>query len=503
MPHSWGCSYSRNYALLLTLMKVATIAENDVKSGVLPLASIASSAEPKPHGYLYTETANPHWVKPPSKDALAHIPGEDGLPVVGTTLKALKDPIGFGRYMFEKYGSIYRTFSFGKDNVMLLGADANELVMFNRDKIFSSEQGWGPVLNNLFPRGLMLMDFDRHRADRKALSVAFKPGPMRHHCKVLNAGIAERVAQWKGTSFSFYPAIKALSLDTAASSILGIPWGPEADKINKAFVDEVQASVGVARSPIPFTKMWRGVKAREYLLNYFTPQVKERRDKGGEDIFTQICLATHEDGSLLTEDEVVDHMNFLMMAAHDTITSSATSLIYLLAKHPEWQEKLREECLSVAPAGAALEYDDLGKLELTEMAFKEALRLIPPVPSIPRRAIKEFTFRNYTIPAGTNVGISPQFVHKMEKHWPDPEKFDPMRFTADKTAERHKYAWVPFGGGAHMCIGLHFAYMQIKILVHAMLTQNRIVTEPGYEPEWQVFPIPQPRDGLPIKLEAL
>ena len=464
-----------------------------------------ASAAIKPHGYPFEESANPHWVKSPSIEQLAHIPGEAGLPILGNTLAIVKDPIAVGQKMVEKYGSVYRSYAFGKWNVMLLGADATELVMFNKDKIFSSEQGWGPVLNNLFPRGLMLMDFERHRADRKALSVAFKPGPMKHHCKVLNEGIIERVAKWGDSSFNFYPAIKSLSLDTAASSILGIPWGPEADKINKAFVDEVQASVGVARKPIPFTKMWRGVKGREYLLSYFTPEVKKRRETGGEDIFTQICLATHENGDLLTEDEVVDHMNFLMMAAHDTITSSATSMTYLLAKHPEWQEKLREECLSVAPAGQALSYDDLDKLPLTEMAFKEALRLIPPVPSIPRRAIKDFTFRNFTIPAGTNIGIAPQFVHKMEKHWPDPEKFDPLRFTPENSAGRHKYAWVPFGGGAHMCLGLHFAYMQIKILMHAMLTTNRIVLSggPDYEPKWQVFPIPQPKDGLPVRLERL
>lgn len=469
------------------------------------MATVISSPAQQPKGYPYEESANPHWVKRPTKHELSHIPGEDGLPFLGSTLEMLKDPPSFGRRMFERYGSVYRMFSFGGWTVNLLGADATELVLFNRDKVFSSEQGWGPILNNLFPRGLMLMDFERHRADRKALSVAFKPGPMKHHCEVLGEGILERVADWTSKEFEFYPAIKSLSLDTAASSILGIPWGPEADKINKAFVDEVQASVGVVRSPLPFTKMGRGVKAREYLLSYFTPQVKERRKKGGEDIFTQICLATHENGEMLTEDEVVDHMNFLMMAAHDTITSSATSLIYLLAKHPEWQEKVREECLNVAPAGKQLSYDDLGKLELTEMAFKEALRLIPPVPSMPRRAIKEFTFRNFTIPAGATIGISPSFVHQMEKHWPDPEKFDPMRFTPENSAGRHKYAWVPFGGGAHMCLGLHFAYMQIKILIHAMLTQNRVVLSggPDYEPDWQVFPIPQPKDGLPVRLEKL
>ncbi|VAV95814.1 Cytochrome P450 [hydrothermal vent metagenome] len=462
-------------------------------------------ADPKAQGYPHSETANPHWTPVAGKEELAHIPGEEGVPFFGTTLSLLADPTGFGQRMFEKHGSIFHTNSFGNRNIVLFGADANELLLFNRDRLFSSEQGWGPTLNNLFPRGLMLMDGERHRADRKALSVAFKPAPMKHHCEKLNEGISLRVADWSGNSFQFYKEIKSLSLDLAASAILGIPWGPEADRINKAFVDEVQAAVGVIRSPLPFTKMGRGAKARQYLLDYFTPQVKERRKKGGDDIFTQMCLATHEDGSLLTEDEVVDHLNFLMMAAHDTITSSATSLVYLLAKHPEWQSKLREECLSVAPVGGEVKYEDLGKLELTEMAFKEALRLIPPVPSIPRRALKEFTFRNFTIPKGAQVSISPSFVHKMEKHWPNPHKFDPLRFTPENSAGRHKYAWVPFGGGAHMCIGLHFAYMQIKILMHNILTQNRIVLQRGedYEPDWQIFPIPRPKDGLPVRLEPI
>lgn len=203
-------------------------------------------------------------------------------------------------------------------------------------------------------------------------------------------------------------------------------------------------------------------------------------------------------------DEVVDHMIFLMMAAHDTITSSATSLVWLLAKNPEWQDKLRAELRAVTGGeGRPLAYDDMGKLDLTEMAFKESLRLIPPVPSLPRRALKEFTFGGYTIPAGTPVGISPAAVHMMEEYWPEPEKFDPLRFTPDQVAKRHKYAWVPFGGGAHMCLGLHFAYMQIKILMAQILTRYQIVIEPGYEPKWQPWPIPKPSDGLRVTFQPV
>ena len=123
-----------------------------------------------------------HWTEGnPSDDELAHIPGEGGWPLVGNTFKMLKDPHGFTRHMVETYGRVYKNKAFGGWNIGLIGADANELVLFDRNKNFSSEQGWGPVLDQLFPRGLMLIDFDHHRADRRALSIAFKPGPMRHY----------------------------------------------------------------------------------------------------------------------------------------------------------------------------------------------------------------------------------------------------------------------------------------------------------------------------------
>ena len=445
-----------------------------------------------------------HWSQAQPVHALDHIPGEDGWPIVGTTFSLLADPIGYGERMRAKYGNVFRNRGFGRRGVQMFGADANELVLFDRDKLFSSEQGWGPVLDQLFPRGLMLIDFDHHRADRRALSIAFKPGPMRHYADALNRGIAERVEQWGG-ELLFYPAIKQLTLDLAADSFMGLPLGPEADQINKAFVDMVAASIGVVRKPLPFTAMGRGVAGRKYLVEWFTAETLRRREQGGgQDMFSQFATATHEDGSLMPVDQVVDHMIFLMMAAHDTITSSATSLVWQLAKHPEWQDKVRAEIMALTGGvPRAIAYEELGKLELTEMAFKEALRLIPPVPSLPRRALREFTFQGFTIPAGTGVGISPSNVHLMAEYWPDPLKFDPLRFTPENSAGRHKYAWVPFGGGAHMCLGLHFAYMQIKLLMAHMLTRYKIELEPGYAPEWQPWPIPKPKDGLMVTFKPL
>ncbi|MEL7198232.1 MAG: cytochrome P450 [Pseudomonadota bacterium] len=459
------------------------------------------------------ESTFTHWSDGvPPDEALSHIPGDRGLPLVGNTFTQLADPHAFTRRMVETHGKVYKTFAFGGWNVALIGAEANELVLFNKDKIFSSEQGWGPVLEQLFPRGLMLIDFDHHRIDRRALSIAFKPAPMRHYMGSLNSGIAAEVAKWFGPML-FQPAIKQLTLDLAADSFLGIPWGPEADKINTAFVDMVQASVAPVRKPLPFTKMKKGVDGRAYMVDYLTRETNRRRkDGGGQDMFSQFATATREDGSMLPVDQVVDHMSFLMMAAHDTITSSATSLIYHLATKPEWQEKMREEVIAVTGGPDAkgrardLDYDDLGKLELTEMIFKEVLRLIPPVPSMPRRALKEFEFGGYRIPAGQLCGINIYWTHHSDEYWDNPYAFDPMRFTPDKVKARHKYAWVPFGGGAHMCLGLHFAYMQIKVLMAQLLQLYRIEPTSGgadYKPDWQPWPIPQPKDGLKVTFKPL
>ena len=100
------------------------------------------------------------------------------------------------------------------------------------------------------------------------------------------------------------------------------------------------------------------------------------------------------------------------------------------------------------------------------------------------------------------VGINPLFTHHMPEIWPDPDAFDPMRFTDEAQRNRHRFAWVPFGGGAHMCLGLHFAYMQAKCFARHFLQNLNVSLEPGYTPDWQMWPIPKPRDGLRVMLKS-
>ncbi len=439
----------------------------------------------------------------PALAAIAHIPGDDGWPVVGDTFAFLADPLRFTQGKVARYGLVHRVRAFGVRSISLLGPDGLGLMLFDQTKLFSSREGWEPFLGLLFPRGLMLRDFDEHRLHRRAMSVAFKAGPLKAYLAALNAGIAQRLGAWRERpgKMLFYPAIKQLTLDLAATSFLGETLGDEVEALKRAFIDAVAASTAVVRRPLPLTAMRRGVAGRARIVEYFSRQAPLRRERGGEDIFSQLCRATHEDGSLLSIADIADHMNFLMMAAHDTLTSSLSAFVYFLGRHPDWQEKLRAEVQGLGlPTGEPLPFERLDELRLTEMAFKEAMRIIPPVLSLPRRAAREFEFAGFRIPAGARVSTSILYNHHLPEIWPEPERFDPLRFSEENSRGRHRFAYAPFGGGAHMCLGLHFAYMQAKCFAYHFLGTTTVTTPPRYRARWQMVPIPKPRDGLPVTL---
>ena len=151
--------------------------------------------------------------------------------------------------------------------------------------------------------------------------------------------------------------------------------------------------------------------------------------------------------------------------------------------------------------GEPLPYERLADLPLTEMAYKESLRLNPPAPGVSRCVMRDTEFAGYKFPVGSRVNINSLFTHHMPEVWPEPQKFDPLRFTDEASRGRHKFAFVPFGG-AHMCLGLHFAYMQAKCFAYHFLSTAELSVAPRYKPDWKLWPIPQPRDGPARALDS-
>ncbi|MCB9596147.1 MAG: cytochrome P450 [Sandaracinaceae bacterium] len=435
--------------------------------------------------------------------ALAHLPGERGLPFIGHAIEFATDPRRLTHRLQKRYGDVFRTSFLGTHAVVLLGEEALELVLRDRDANFSSRLGWGVTLERLFPNGLMLRDFEDHRFHRRIMQAAFKTAALEDYLDRMNARIAEALPAWgEVREFRFYPRLKQLTLDNAASVFLGVELGPEADRLNRAFVDSVEAALAIVRVPIPGLALHRGIVGRQLLVDFLRARIPERRGSDRPDMFSQLCRAVDEEGRSFSDDDVVDHMVFLLMAAHDTVTSALTSTAFYLARHPEWQERLREVSRGLGTELAT--YDDLNALSLHQQVFEEVLRLHTPVPYIPRRTIREIEFNGHRLPANTHVSVVPDHTHHDARLWSQPWRFDPDRFGPERAEhKRHPFAFVPFGGGAHLCIGKAFAYMLAKIFLHQLVLRYRLHVPATYAYRPEPVPIPKPVDGLPLTLERV
>lgn len=435
--------------------------------------------------------------------ALKSIPGEKGLPVLGHSLKFMKNCNQLYDEMHGRYGAVYFNHYLGTRAINLLSPDGNEFVLLDRDKNFSSKLAWNMPLKALFPNGLMLRDGDEHRLHRRLMGAPFKASALSEYVDTMNPNIASSVADWgQQKDFLFYPAIKQLTLDLAANIFLGEELSSEADSINKAFVDLVEASMVIVRYPMLGNKYQRGLAGRKLLEDYFGSRIESKRNSTSGDMFAEICRAESDDGIRFSNQDIIDHIIFLMMAAHDTTTSAISSVCFALAKNPEWQQRVRDEILAIDKS--SLSYEEMPNFETAGLVLKEALRLYPPLPMIPRTAIRDCEFQGFQIKKGDHVHVSPYFTQRSTEIWSNPNSFDPERFSKERAEDRiHKHAWIPFGGGAHKCLGLKFAELQIKLVLFHLLKEYEIGVEANYEMPYRPAPIGKPSDLLPLKLTRI
>jgi len=388
--------------------------------------------------------------------------------------------------------------------IVMLGPDANRHVLLDRDRMFSARKPWNQIMGRIFPRGLLLRDGDEHKHHRKIMLEAFKRPALRGYGERMNPMIEAGIANWADgpQPFPAFLAFKELTLGIATSIFLGIAPGSETRKMQRAFEDMVAASMSRIRLRIPGLEFYRGLVGREFLIDAFRRLLPEKRAHESSDMFSRLCHAVSEDGDRFDDAEIIDHMIFLMMAAHDTTTSTLTSMLYELAKHPDWQERLREE--SLAFASPHIGFEDLDRLETLTWAMRETMRRYPPLPVIPRVADADFEFGGYRIPRGTMVVVSPIFTHYMEEWWSEPTRFDPERFSPARAEDqRHTHNWVPFGGGPHLCLGMRFAQVQVRAVMHQLLRRYRWSVPADYTMPVQQAPISKPQDGLPIRMTRL
>ena len=417
--------------------------------------------------------------------------------MIGDSLRFLADPLAYSRRVVATHGSVSRANFMFERKLNLISAEANEFVLLDRAGNFSAYRGWEPVLGQLFPRGLMLRDGDDHRYHRRLMQPAFRKEALAAYDERMRPRIARTVQRWIGLrELLFYPEVKRLTLDIAADVFLGLELQSEIDEVARAFTAVVDASTAINRIPVVGRRYARGLAARARLVAFIEQRLPARRSGQGKDLLSQLCQAENERGQRYADGEIVDHLIFLMMAAHDTTTSALTTIVFALTQHPDWQTRLRDRYADPSSTDATLEEVD--------WVLRESLRLYPPLSIILRRAIRDCVFQDWTIPAGTAVAVYPVATHRLAQWWSDPDRFDPERFSPARAEHRrHPFAWTPFGGGAHMCLGLHFAEMQVRSVLESVLLGARVQTPGGYRMPYQLAPIAKPRDGLPISIRPV
>ncbi|WP_216216505.1 cytochrome P450 [Amycolatopsis aidingensis] len=439
---------------------------------------------------------------PPPGSGLAPVPGDAGAPLIGHSLDLMRFGTEYALHRYRTYGPVSWMGAFGQRIVSLTGPEATQLALVNKDKAFSQE-GWAFFIEKFFHRGLMLLDFGEHRTHRRIMQQAFTRDRLAGYVGQLAPVVREGVAAWSGRSRPrLYWALKQLTLDVATRVFMDMPSGQQAGRINRAFVDAVRAGTAVVRYPVPGGRWAAGLAGRRVLERYFAENLPGRRDGAGTDLFSALCQAATEDGERFDDTDVINHMIFLMMAAHDTSTITSTAAAYYLAKHPRWQERAREESLALGDELPDIEA--LERLHTLDLVIKEALRLVAPVPSLARKTVADTEVLGHYIPAGTLVGVAPVVNHFLPECWTDPHSFDPERFNEQRREDKsHRYAWIPFGGGAHKCIGLHFGMLEVKAILHEMLRAHRWTTPESYQVRWDYVSLPVPVDGLPVRLSPL
>jgi cytochrome P450 len=428
-------------------------------------------------------------------------PGERGLPFVGNSLKFASGKMVATHEWYEKYGPVSWTRAVGNLWINVEGPDACGAVLQDRDRVFDAS-GWSVLIGPFFHRGLMLLDGQEHHRHRRIMQEAFTAERLAGYLAPLNETIASGLASWPTGTIRFYPAVKQLTLDVATRTFMADQIGPESTRVNRAFSDTVRAATAFVRVPVPGSRWARGVAGRKLLENYLRPRIPAHRSSDGFDLFTALCHAASDDGEKFTDRDIVNHMIFLLMAAHDTSTSTLTAMAYYLAKHPEWQERCRAETLALPPG--PIDFADLDRLVSLDLVMKESMRLITPVPGVTRRANRETELLGYRVPKGAYLAVHLWGLHHLPELWPDPERFDPERFAEHRREDKvHRFAYMPFGNGVHKCIGMYFGGMEVKAAMHQLLQRYRLQVRPDYRMPVDWVSLPRPKDGLPLTLHRM
>ncbi len=435
--------------------------------------------------------------------------GPRGYPLLGHLPDFLWDRLGFLSRCAAQYGDVVKL-KIGETTFLLNNPeDIKHVLVTNSENFDKGPRLTSPQGKRLSGHGLLTSLGSAHLRQRKMMQPAFYRTSIKAFGETIVGGIEQRIAQWKsGAELNIAYEMMAMTQQNIIRTVFGQDFDDRSGELAGAITTRKKYVEHVYFSLLPFPEYLPPKLRREYqeamkrIDGTINREILLRRDLTvpRHDMLSLLMHAKYEDGTGMTDRQICDEMQTLFSAGFETIGEALGWTWYLLSQHPEVEARFLAE-LNEVLGGRVPCADDLPKLRYTEMILAESMRLYPPTWIFIRIARQEETLPSgTTIPAGAKLYLCQYIMHRNSRFWPDPERFDPERFSESAKKERPKFAYFPFGGGIRFCIGESFAKME-GILILASIAQRFALT---LVPGQTILPKPQmtlhPKHGITMQI---
>ncbi len=442
--------------------------------------------------------------------AVASPPGPSSRLPLSNLWSLRRDLVGFFGDCCRRYGDVVRVGIGPREVYFLNHPDLIRDVLVTHQKNFIKSRGL-QMSKKLLGEGLLTSEGEFHRRQRRLAQPAFHRQRLAAYSEAMVAAALEVSGRWEaGKTLDFYQEMMKLTLIVVGRTLFGSDVGDVTDQVGRALTEamglfsRVTLPFGEWLDKLPLPSNRRFQRAVGTLDSIVYRMIREHRRDGRDrgDLLSMLLLAQDEegDGRGMTDRQVRDEAMTIFLAGHETTAVALSWTWCLLAKHPEALKRLQAEIDQVVGRREAT-FEDASKLVYTRSVLAESMRLYPPAYVIGRQAVEDYPVRDYLIPAGSALLMSQFVMHRDPRFFSDPTAFDPDRWTPEREAERPKFSYFPFGGGARVCIGESFAWLE-GILTLATLARRWNPKLASDQPvRYQQTMTLRLKNGLPVKLE--
>ncbi len=398
-------------------------------------------------------------------------------------------PIPFLMGLAREYGDIAYYKSGGKEMLLLSHPDLVKEVLANHAA--DVVKGYGlEKAKKLFGEGLLTSEGTLHDRQRRLIQPAFNRVRVAPYGALMAATADRMTARWReGELLDAHAEMIQLTMSIAGFTLFDADLEKEAAEIGQAFVtatelfDTVMSPLAWLWEMLPFGHRRRFQDARARLDDTILRIIRERRAAGTDrgDLLSRMLTSTDggQGEAVMSDEQLRDECMTLFLAGHETLATAMTWTWYLLARNPAAAARLHAEVDQLKDE-RTLTAEHLPRLRYAEMVLAEAMRLYPPVWMLDRRVVKPFAIGGYLLPAGTITVMCPYVVQRDERFFPDPESFQPERWTAEGRSSRPRFSYFPFGAGPRQCLGEAFAWMEATLLLGSIARQWHLELKPGH-----------------------